>query len=308
MIHENVTVVIPCYNVSDCIGEAVHLLLQSNDRIPIVLIDNASTDDTARVLQNLKMEFPHIIVESELKKGACAARNKGLTFVQTPFVKFLDADDLIDASSLENQWKEIFSSSGDILFSPFEKRKVSGDSTLVSPLTDVWKGLFTTRLGLTSAILFSTSSVKNAGGWNENIQSSQEYDLIFRLLQANAKYTFSTVTGTVVRERESGQISTGNPIPRWTNYLNLRKNILDHLQTKKSEYFLQEKEFFLQAYFDVLHIVYPYLPKEASAEYKRVIKGKYAPYTSPACSSMFINLVKIFGFEGAERIKKMLGK
>lgn len=308
MIHENVTVVIPCYNVSDCIGEAVHQLLDSDSRIPVILVDNASTDNTRVVLENLKEIFPYIIVESESKKGACAARNKGLALVQTPYVKFLDADDLISASALEHQWKEISSSSSDILFSPFEKRKVSGDSIVISPLKDIWKGLFTTRLGLTSAILFSTAAVKSVGGWNEAIQSSQEYDLIFRLLQSNAKYAFSSISSAVVRERESGQISTGNPVPRWSNYLNLRKNILHHLQTKESDYFQVEKDFFLQAYFDVLHIVYPYLPEEASAEYARVIKGNFSPQVSPACSSLFINLVKIFGFDGAERIKKMLGK
>ena len=308
MIHENVTVVIPCYNVSDCIGEAVHLLLDSDRRIPLVLVDNASTDNTMDVLESLKKNFPHIIIESESKKGACAARNKGLSLVQTPFVKFLDADDLVLASALELQWKEMSSSTSDILFSPFEKRKVSGESTVIEPLKDVWKGLFTTRLGLTSAILFSTNAVKKVGGWNENIQSSQEYDLIFRLLQARAKYTFSSSKSAVVRERENGQISTGNPIPRWTNYLNLRRSILTHLQEQETAYFLREKDFFLQAYFDVLHIVYPYLPSEASSEYRRVIKGKYTPQTSPACSSLFIKLLSIFGFDGAERIKKILGK
>jgi len=150
--------------------------------------------------------------------------------------------------------------------------------------------------------------VKKAGAWNEEIQSSQEYDLIFRLLKSNAKLHYSDSVGAIVRERESGQISTSNPIPRWTNYLNLRKQILNHLLEKEGSYFEKEKSFFYQAYFDVLHIVFPYIPNEAKAEFNRVIKGRFTPQPSPASGALFVRLVRLFGFEGAQRIKKLLGK
>lgn len=308
MIHEKVTVVIPCYNVSDCISEAVHQLLNGPALVPVVLIDNGSTDNTYDVLLQLKENFSHLVIDRESKKGACAARNRGLTHVQTEFVKFLDADDLITQEMLQSQWNEASLAQCDILFAPYEKRKVNGESSIISPSHEVWKGLFTTRLGLTSALLFKTKAVIQAGGWNEEIQSSQEYDLIFRLLQRKSSFSFSTVVGAVVRERASGQISTSNPIPRWTNYLALRKRILSFLEESETVYFLNEKHFFLQAYFDVLHIVFPYLPDESNREYNRVIKGRFTPEPSAACSSLFVKLVRVFGFKNAEKIKSLLSK
>jgi glycosyltransferase involved in cell wall biosynthesis len=301
------SVVIPCFNVAPFIEECVKHLLSHPVDAEILLVDNASEDDTWLTLEIIKQTYPQVSLFQQPEKGACAARNLGLKKARGRFIKFLDADDLVDGHQLDHQLKELESTSADILFSPFVKRNVRGEEHTVLPLKDVWKGLFTTQLGLTSALLFRTDAVKNVQGWNPALSSSQEYDLLFRLLQQGATYSFSAEVAAQVRERETGQISTSNPVPRWSNYLELRVSILEHLTQTKTEYFAKESGFFYQAFFDVLHICFPYLPERTLELHNRYIVKRFTPQTSAACSSKFLLLYRIFGFSGAERIKKIAG-
>lgn len=301
------SVVIPCFNVAPFIEECVRYLLNNPLDAEILLVDNASEDSTWIVLEKLKETYPQVRLLSQPEKGACAARNLGLGEARGKFVKFLDADDLVDGHQLLHQIEQLNISGGDILFSPFTKRKVNGEERTIFPLNEVWKGLFTTQLGLTSALLFRTAIVNDVKGWNPALSSSQEYDLLFRLLQMDAKYSFSSEVAALVRERENGQISTSNPVPRWSNYLELRVAILEHLIKTQPSYFAMESGFFYQAFFDVLHICFPYLPERTRELHARHIKNRFNPQTSAACSSKFLLLYRVFGFSGAEKIKKIAG-
>lgn len=301
------SVVIPCFNVAPFIEECVKHLLNHPVDAEILLVDNASEDSTWIALERIKQTYPQVSLFRQPEKGACAARNLGLKEARGRFIKFLDADDLVDGLQLGLQLKQLESTAADILFSPFVKRNVNGVEHTVFPLNDVWKGLFTTQLGLTSALLFRTDAVKNVQGWNPALSSSQEYELLFRLLQKGAKYSFSEEVAALVRERETGQISTSNPVPRWSNYLELRVSILEHLTQMETEYFAKESAFFYQAFFDVLHICFPYLQDRTSALHDRFIRKRFTPKTSAACSSKFLLLYRIFGFSDAEKIKKMAG-
>jgi glycosyltransferase involved in cell wall biosynthesis len=303
----SISIIIPCYNVADFIRECISELMTGLEDAEVILVNNASTDNTAEVLEGLRSAYPCVQIFNEEKKGACAARNTGLRMASGVFVKFLDADDLVNGSQLLHQVYKLKESSADVLFSPYIKRKVNGIESLVYPLTDPWKGLFTTQLGLTSALMFRAEAVKNVQGWNATLSSSQEYDLLFRLFKANSRLQFSNDPAAIVREREAGQISTSSPIPRWKNYLNLRVQILDHLREQNSAYFAQESDFFYQAFFDVLHICYPHLPEETKELHSKYIKKNFSPKSSAACSGKFMLLYRLFGFGGAEKMKQLLG-
>ncbi|MGW6930560.1 glycosyltransferase family 2 protein [Lentzea sp. NPDC054927] len=81
------TVVIASHNrVDSLLRSLTHL---SELAAPVILVDNASADETvARVRQ----DFPQVtVLESEVNLGA-AARNLGVRLARTPFVAFADDD------------------------------------------------------------------------------------------------------------------------------------------------------------------------------------------------------------------------
>jgi O-antigen biosynthesis protein len=90
-----VTVVIPTYNRSHLITRAVQsVLAQGFTDFEVLIVDDASTDSTAEVVQGLMSGEPRIqyLVQSE-NKGASAARNRGLAEARGRYIALLDSDD-----------------------------------------------------------------------------------------------------------------------------------------------------------------------------------------------------------------------
>lgn len=96
-------VIIPCYNASRTIRQAVLSALAQPCVRFVYLIDDGSQDDTWQILQSLKSEFDDKI---RLEKrhdngGAAQACNIGAMLSNADIVAFLDADDTYDAGVLE---------------------------------------------------------------------------------------------------------------------------------------------------------------------------------------------------------------
>lgn len=93
------TIVVPVYNRSALVGRTLDSIAAQSPEQPfdLVVVDNASTDSSADVVRRWAASHPEIntTLLSEQSPGACAARNRGLTAVKTPWVMFFDSDDLM---------------------------------------------------------------------------------------------------------------------------------------------------------------------------------------------------------------------
>lgn len=87
-----VTVVIPTYNRADYIAETIESVLsQSYPNIEVIVIDDGSTDDTAKVVARFVPQVSYVQQENA-ERGA--SRNHGLRLARGDYVAFLDSDDL----------------------------------------------------------------------------------------------------------------------------------------------------------------------------------------------------------------------
>lgn len=298
-----VSVVIPCFNVADYVEDCIRSVYDQYVETQVICVDNNSTDGTFSKLVQIQKLYPEILILEEKRKGASYARNLGLTVAEGKYIQFLDADDRLKKGKLVHQVGAIGNAAA--IVSPYT-RKRDAIETSVYPDSNPWKGLFTTRLGITSSALFKTSDVKTIGGWNASLSSSQEYDLMFRLMKSGREILVDDQLLTLVLDRPSGQISTSDPRARWLNYLNLRKDIFEELSLNRKDVFQKYESFYYQSFFDTIHIAYPHCPEEATMCYKKYIKGKYSIQTSPATGRFFHSLMKIGGFEFAEKIKSLV--
>jgi len=99
-----VSVIISSFNYARYIERAIRSALdQSLDRTryEIIVIDDASTDQTKHVLENYKDEVR--VIQFEKNKGLSAVRNEGIKKAKGQFVVFLDADDYIQHDLLKLQ-------------------------------------------------------------------------------------------------------------------------------------------------------------------------------------------------------------
>ncbi len=77
------------------------LQAQTYKHIEVIVVDDGSNDDTASVVSQSK--FPNLILLHQDKKGAGAARNLAYKSSKGKYIKFLDADDLINPEAIEKQ-------------------------------------------------------------------------------------------------------------------------------------------------------------------------------------------------------------
>jgi glycosyltransferase involved in cell wall biosynthesis len=98
-----VTVVMPAYNAEAFIGEAIEsVLAQTYADWQLVVVDDGSTDRTSQVFATY--DDPRLrLVTIEHSGLPAVARNRGLLTSESPFVAFLDADDLWRPHKLSEQ-------------------------------------------------------------------------------------------------------------------------------------------------------------------------------------------------------------
>lgn len=197
------SIVIPCYNCVTTIKRAIESVLnQKYPHYELLLIDNRSTDGTIHILNYYKDQYPgQVRVYHEANRGAPAARNKGLRLAVGEWVQFLDADDELHPEKISTQLELVRNSNAAIVVGNYIQEWTRGNKRIHmkrAAMTDPWEGLITSNLGITSSNLWRRSDVLAVDGWDERLTSSQEYDLMFRMLKNQSAVVFDPSYHTVV--------------------------------------------------------------------------------------------------------------
>lgn len=117
-IEPEVSVVIPTYNRSALLRNAVSSVLRQDDPCPfeIVIVDNNSSDDTPAVARSLMESHPgKVRYIGEPKQGNAHARNRGIESARGAIIAFIDDD-----VTVKNNWlatlKNVLDARGDLSF------------------------------------------------------------------------------------------------------------------------------------------------------------------------------------------------
>lgn len=101
-----ISVIIPCYNVSDFVEKAINsILCQTYNNLEIWIIDDGSTDDTLKKINAIKDKRIKVatFVENTQKIGAV---NEVLKKVNGNFIAFQDADDWSEPGRIKMQLQQ----------------------------------------------------------------------------------------------------------------------------------------------------------------------------------------------------------
>lgn len=95
-----VSVIIPTYNRSGLVKEAIgSVLAQTEPDLEVIVVDDGSTDDTRAVVETIPDERVNYFRKDN--GGSASARNLGLSKSKGEYVAFLDSDDLWPENYLE---------------------------------------------------------------------------------------------------------------------------------------------------------------------------------------------------------------
>ncbi|WP_319421377.1 glycosyltransferase family 2 protein [Pleurocapsa sp. FMAR1] len=98
-----VSVIIPTYNRANVIHRSISSAIkQSYQKIEIIIVDDASTDDTSQIIQQIN-DTRIIYICHQINLGGSEARNTGIKNAQGKFIAFLDSDDVWLPDKLQHQ-------------------------------------------------------------------------------------------------------------------------------------------------------------------------------------------------------------
>ncbi|MFF0226107.1 glycosyltransferase [Streptomyces sp. NPDC004629] len=97
-VTEPVSVIVPAYNEAKCIENTVNSLMASQHAIEVIVVDDGSTDGTARIVE--AMGLPNVRVVRQLNAGKPAALNRGLANARYDLVVMMDGDTVFEPATV----------------------------------------------------------------------------------------------------------------------------------------------------------------------------------------------------------------
>jgi glycosyl transferase family 2/methyltransferase family protein len=179
-----VAVVITTFNYTRYLDQALRsVLAQTVPCSQIIVIDDGSADDPSPVVAR----YPAARLTRTENRGLSAARNSGLQQVQTRYVVFLDADDLLRPGALAFGLDAHRASPGAaFVYGAHRRIDIDGKSTgrinYLSVLLEPFGGLLRgNRIGMHSTVMYDVAAIRAAGGFDETLRRCEDYDLFLRI-------------------------------------------------------------------------------------------------------------------------------
>jgi glycosyltransferase involved in cell wall biosynthesis len=188
-----VSVCIPSYNSEKYIGDTIFCLLNQTYRdIEIIVVDDGSEDETKNILK--KVQDKRFKYFTQKNKGASAARNEAYQQSTGDFIKFMDADDLLNHECIEIQLKKIMGNPGCIASAKWFRFFNDDISNFKLAPEKIWKDLPGIDWLVTSLIdsganmmqpgifLMPRNIVEISGPWNESLSLIDDFEYMVRIL------------------------------------------------------------------------------------------------------------------------------
>ena len=187
MRNPTVSVVLPAYNSEAFVRSTIESVLKQTFRdFELIVIDDGSVDDTARIMSSYGDQLRYILKKNG---GQSSARNVGIKMARGEYIAFIDHDDIWFDNKLELQLKEMaFSESvgmvtcGAITFT--DNEELGSETPKVNDLgrdAVLNKLLIGNFLGSCSKALVKRKCFQEVGLFDESLKMAEDWDMWFRI-------------------------------------------------------------------------------------------------------------------------------
>ena len=194
---EKISIIIPTYNREKLIIRSINSILnQTYHNIEVILIDDGSTDNTKKIISQIKdKRFRYIKLRKN--KGSNVARNIGIQKAIGNYITFQDSDDFFHSDKLEKQINNLRKYNSDFDFCKMrihinnkkkeihpnkkQEKKILNNETI----NELCNGNFIS----TQSMLVKKSYIKKYL-FDPEFPRLQDYDLVLRMLP-NMKVSYT---------------------------------------------------------------------------------------------------------------------
>lgn len=185
MVAPQVSVVIPTYNSSKYLSQAIDsVLAQTFSDLEVLVIDDGSTDDTEQLVGRYSSPIKYI---RQPNSGVSIARHRGIAESVGRYVAFLDADDIWLPHKLERQLGELKNNPGfracystfrvvDANLRPLEINRVERQGSTLEDLLTAGN-----VVGTPSTVLCERALLLSIAGFDPDLSYGADWDLWIRL-------------------------------------------------------------------------------------------------------------------------------
>ena len=191
-----VSVIVPCYNHQEYIGDCISSILeQTYSNIELIIIDDGSKDLSVEKIRafeaQCKARFTNFEFRARPNKGLCATLNEGLTWIKGEYFCLIASDDLMTPHRVATQINFALSNPEvTSIYGSFQLIDETGKFKQKKQLSYKEYGfdeIFLNRFTLYAPTqMHKTKEFLMLGGFNEQTKI-EDWDMLLRLAKANKK-------------------------------------------------------------------------------------------------------------------------
>ncbi|MBN1262979.1 MAG: glycosyltransferase [Candidatus Pacebacteria bacterium] len=195
-----VSVIMPVYNSAGYVVEAIESLLnQTYPNLEIVIVDDASTDKTGRILVEFKKLYPQKIrlirLSQNLGQGGDSAANVAYQHCRGEFIARMDADDIAKPERIQTQINffqkhpelTVLGTNAEVINS---QGQVVGEKKVPLKHEDIYRAYFSWHPMINPSLMFRRShlpSKKNL--YSTANPTNNDYHTLMRMISRGAKFS-----------------------------------------------------------------------------------------------------------------------
>jgi glycosyltransferase involved in cell wall biosynthesis len=185
--HPKVSVILPTFNRANTLGRSIRSVLdQTYYDLELIVVDDASTDNTKEVVKKFDDKRIHYI-KHNVNKGAASAMNTGIRAANGCFISIQNSDDFWLSEKIENEIKSFTTANSKVgvvyskVCQVYKKRRIYVPSVKVKKKdgnihNELLKGNFITGLSLIRKECF-----EKVGLYDETLPSLEDWELYIRI-------------------------------------------------------------------------------------------------------------------------------
>lgn len=212
-----VSILMPCYNAGRYVAASLaSSLAQTWPEKEIIVVNDGSTDGSAAVLESFRAHGVKIVHQTN--QGQCAAANRAYAEATGDYIKFFDADDLLDPRTIELQMARLDGSQtaiasaewGRFFGDDLESFKLNPESVWrdMAPLDWLVESWMKARPMMQCALwLIPRAILEKSGLWDPRLSLINDFEFFARVLPLASEIRFTPGARLYYRSGLAGSLS-----------------------------------------------------------------------------------------------------